>query len=185
MKRSSANVYLVGGFFLSLVASACGNPDQQLPSPTAPSATLSGNRSVGASQSLGSSLTYHTLPPDQSFNVVSACTGLPITLFAHPVQWLYHENLDATGGGHFTLTGVIELTTSDGFRGRETVSIGGNFGPAHSGIEEQRFTDSETLGDGSGQRVVVHISMYVVFKDGVPVLERDRFSLECRGKPVA
>jgi hypothetical protein len=183
MKRSIVSVYLVGGFLLSLVASACDNPRQQSSSPTAPSATHSGNLSLGASQSSARSLTDHTLPPDQSFNVVNPCTGLPSTLTAHPVEWLYHENMDATGGGHFTLTGVIRLTL-DGFSGRETVSIGGNFGPGHSGIAEQRFTDSETLGDGSAQRIVVHISMYIVFKDGVPVLERDSFSVECVGKPV-
>ncbi len=185
MKRSIVSVYLVGGFLLSLVASACDNPRQQSSSPIAPSATHSGNVSMGAWQSSGRSLTDHTLPPPQNFDVFDPCSGTPDVLTAHPVEWLYHENLDATGGGHFTLTGVIELTTSHGFSGRETVSFGGNFGPGHSGIEEHTFRDSNTLGDGSGQRIVVIDGMHSLFKDGVPVVQHDSFSLECLGKPVA
>ena len=107
------------------------------------------------------------------------------TLTAHAVKFLYHENLDATGGGHFTVTLVIEVTTSDGFSGRETFSFGGTFGSGHSGIEAQTLRDSNTLGDGSGRRLVVTESMHILFKDGVPVVEHDNFSLECLGKPVA
>src|SRR6266550_9026055 len=86
MKRSIVSVYLVGGFLLSLVASACDNPRQQSSSPIAPSATHSGNVSMGAWQSSGRSLTDHTLPPPQNFDVFDPCSGTPDVLTAHPVE---------------------------------------------------------------------------------------------------
>jgi hypothetical protein len=49
----------------------------------------------------------HTLPPTQVFDIFDPRSGTPDVLTAHPVEWLYHENLDATGGGHFTLTGLL------------------------------------------------------------------------------
>ena len=178
MKRSLVGVYLAGGFLLSVVTSGCDNPRQQSVSPTSPSVAVSGSLLSEPSQN------SHSLPPDLVFNVLNPCTGSPVTLRRHTIKFVYHENLDATGGGHFTVTSVIEITTSDGFSGRETVTTGGNFGAGHSGVQEQRYTDSQTAGDGSGRRVVVHGVMQVVFKDGVPVVEYSGLSLECRGKPV-
>ena len=176
MRNRTRLAVIAGG--LSLVA--CDNPLQHSSLPTAPSAALSGNVSSGPSQA------DHTLPPDGSFDVFNPCTGQPTTLTEHYLKFVYHENMDETGGVHFTLTGVIETTTVDGFSGRETFWMGGNFGPGHSDIEEQTGTLSNTLGNGSGQRIVVHFLVHIVFKDGVPVVVRDGPpSVECRGKPVA
>jgi hypothetical protein len=179
MKRSLVGMYLAGALLLSVVTGGCDNPRQQFVSPTAPS--------IAASSSLLSepSQNSHSLPPDLVFNVLNPCTDSPVTLRRHTVKFVYHENLDATGGGHFAVTSVIEITTSDGFSGPETVTTGGNFGAGRSGVQEQRFTDSQTASDGSGRQVVVHGVMQVVFKDGVPVVEYSVLSLECRGKPVA
>jgi hypothetical protein len=54
VKRSIVSVYLVGGFLLSVVASACDNSRQQSLSPTAPSATPSESLSLGPSKSFSS-----------------------------------------------------------------------------------------------------------------------------------
>jgi hypothetical protein len=169
----------------------CAQPS----SPTSPSSLalsavpnggLVNPASAPATGNLTAAAADHTLPPDVIIpDVPSICPGGPVTVTLHFVQFIYHENLDATGGGHFTSTGVFEITTSDGFSGRGRISMGGNFGPGHSGIAEQTFTETVTAGDGSGQRVVVHHVMHVVFKDGVPIVEFAIDRIECLGKPVA
>jgi hypothetical protein len=159
-------------------------------SPTSPSSSAVPNAGVitasPATDSRTAAAVDHTLPPDVIIpNVPSICPGGLVTVTLHFVKFIYHETLDATGGGHFNTTSVFELTTSDGFSGHGHITMGGKFGPGHSGIEQQRFTETITAGDGSGQRVVVHHVMHVVFKDGVPIVEFAIDRIECLGKPVA
>ena len=164
----------------------------QTSSPTSPSSSAVPNDGVitatrsSATDSRTAAAVDHTLPPDVIIpNVPSICPGGLVTVTLHFVKFTYHETLDATGGGHFNTTSVFELTTSDGFSGPGHITMGGKFGPGHSGIEQQRFNETITPGDGSGQRVVVHHVLHVVVKDGVPIVDFAIDRLECLGKPVA
>jgi hypothetical protein len=158
----------------SLAASAL--PNGGLVNPGSASAT--GNLTAAAAD--------HTLPPDVIIpNVPSICPGGLVTVTLRFVHFTYHETLDATGGGRFTSTADFEITTSDGFSGRGHISMSGTLGPGHSGITQQRFNETLTAGDGSGQRVVVHHVMHLVVNDGVPIVDLKVDRIECLGKPVA
>jgi len=135
----------------------------------------------GGSTALANGPADHTLPPDDVDVDTNPCTGLVTTITISWTKFVLHETLDASGGGHFTVTGVATITTADGFSGRLTFWAGGNF---NGGGSEETFTQSATLRNGSGSVVVARGVFHITEKDGVPVVEFDRESLECLGKPI-
>jgi hypothetical protein len=171
--------------FALMGAAACTAPGQHS-SPTAPEAAISQSLSVAGPQSGLRAFTDHDLPPDDAeFNDTNPCTGNNITLFVHFLQFTEHFNENHAGGGQDVVTAVVELTTSDGFTGQQTM----HFQIRESGGNGNVFLESEqanaTLGNGTGQRVVLHFVGRIVVVDGQLVVEIDQESLECRGKPVA
>ena len=184
MSQRTARLFAAAASALILAAVACSTPGQHSSSPTAPEAAVSQSLAGGAHSALRS-VTSHDLPPDDSEIVTNPCTGEDTLLTFHFVQWTEHVNDNPAGGGQDLITAVVELTTSDGFSGQETTvfQIRGGGGGSDIGMLSDQI--NATLGNGTGQRVVLHIVFRQVSKDGVTIVEIDRESLECRGKPVA
>ena len=124
----------------------------------------------------------HTLPPTEVFQDINPCTGLLVTITEVYKNFVYHESTDANGGVHFTGTNNGTISTNDGFSGRFTNWFGGNAGGA-SGVDQDHFTFSATLHNGTGMTATVHVSGHFVVKDGVPVKTDFNESATCVGKP--
>jgi hypothetical protein len=185
MAQRTARFSAPAAFALMLAAVACSTPGQHSSSPTAPGAALSLSLTGSGAQSALQSVTSHDLPPDDSEIVHNPCTGGDTLLTFHFVQWTEHFNANPAGGGQDLITAVIELTTSDGFSGRQTTQFQLRGGGGGSDIGMLSDQINATLGNGTGQRVVVHIVLRMVSKDGVAIVEIDRESIECQGKPAA
>jgi hypothetical protein len=185
MSQRTARFSAPAAFALVLGAVACSTPGQHSLSPTAPEAAISQSLTGSGAQSALRSVTSHDLPPDDSEIVHNPCTGEDTLLTFHFVQWTEHFNANPAGGGQDLIAAVIELTTSDGFSGQQTTQfqIRGGGGGSDIGMLSDQI--AATLGNGTGQRVVIHIVLRIVSKDGVPIVEIDRESIECQGKPVA
>ena len=182
MIRRTVRLSGAAGFALILSAAACSAPGQHSSSPTAPETAMSQSLTMSGAQSALRSVTSHDLPPDDTVSVTNPCTGEDTLLTSHFVQWTEHSNDNPAGGGQDLITAVVELTTTDGFSGQQTIHFqirgGGGVGMLSNQVDA-------TLGNGTGQRVVVHIIFRMVSKDGVLIVEIDRESIECQGKPVA
>ena len=74
------------------------------------------------------------------------------------------------------------MTTDDGFSGRGETGTRESWSAGD--VSQEGFGLSVTLGNGTGQRLVVHIVGHLVIVDGVPTVELEIESLECQGKPV-
>jgi hypothetical protein len=126
----------------------------------------------------------HTVPMPDTFSDINPCTGDVVMITETYTKSVMHESTDANGGAHFTGTLVATLETSDGFSGRQTIWFGDN-ASGDGSHDVNSFTFSATLGNGSGQRVVIHENAHMTIVDGNPVVVRDSASFECRGKPNA
>lgn len=185
MSEHTARLFAPAAFALMLAAVACSTPGQHASSPTAPEAAISQSLMGSGAQSALRSVTSHDLPPDDSEIIHNPCTGEDTLLTFHFVQWTEHFNDNPAGGGQDLITAVIELTTADGFSGQQTTQfqIRGGGGGSDIGMLSDQI--NATLGNGTGQRVVIHIVFRMVSKDGVPIVAIDRERIECQGKPVA
>ena len=126
----------------------------------------------------------HTLPDDFVDEDVNPCTSAMTTITVSFTKAVVHETLDASGGVHFTFAWMGTFTTADGFSGPVTVSFASNAGSGGSGLEEFTITTSGPGGDGSGSLVNTHGVGHGTLKDGSPVVEFEKWSLEeCLGKP--
>ena len=124
----------------------------------------------------------HTLPPTESSTEINPCTGLPVTVTEVYKTAVFHISTDASGGVHLTGTANGTISTSDGFSGRFTLWFGGKLGGAN-GLDQNHFTFSATLHNGTGMTVNVHSSGHFIVKDGVPVKTVENNSATCVGKP--
>lgn len=124
----------------------------------------------------------HELPPDDVFQDVNPCTGQVTTITQHFTKFVVREGADAAGGFHVTGTGVGTLTTADGFAGRFTFWFG--FNGTASGTSVDTFTNSNTLTNGSGQRVLVTVAAHVTSVDGEITVEHELVNFKCVGKPA-
>jgi hypothetical protein len=126
----------------------------------------------------------HTVPPPDVFVDANPCTGLDTTITQTYSKAVSHFSMDANGGEHFTGTLVGTIETADGYSGRFTIWFGDNVsGDGEHSVSS--FTFSSTLGNDSGQRIVIHQVGHVTFVDGALVVEIDNSSFECRGMPAA
>ena len=153
----------------------------QTSSPTSPSSSASSAVPAGSSLAAATSETSHTLPPDEVFIDINSCTGDPTEITFHYLQFVSHLTDDGAGGLHFQASGVLEVTTDDGFSGRGEVR--GRFAGPASDVSQEAFGLSVTAGNGTGQRLVVHVVQHFVIVDGVPIVDLEIESIECQGKP--
>lgn len=124
----------------------------------------------------------HTLPPAEVFEDINPCTGELTTITETFQKSVFHISEDGTGGIHITGTAVLTVETADGFSGRETFWFGANL---NSDMDIVTFTFSATLGDGSGQRVVIHGVAHITFVNGEHKVTFENESFECLGRPAA
>lgn len=118
--------------------------------------------------------------PDESFTDVNPCTGATVTVTYSYRTFVIREGRDANGGTHVTGTGTGTATTSDGFSGRFTFWFGGNVRP--DGSFNDTFTNSNTLGDGSGARILVTVTGHVTMANGAVRVEHEQVNFTCVGK---
>jgi hypothetical protein len=118
--------------------------------------------------------------PDESFTDVNPCTGATVTVTLHYTTFVIREGGDAAGGFHITGTGTGTATTSDGFSGRFTFWFGGNVRP--DGSFNETFTNSNTLGDGSGARILITVASHVTIANGELRVEHEQVNFRCVGK---
>jgi hypothetical protein len=118
--------------------------------------------------------------PDESFTDVNPCTGATVTVTLHYKTFVIREGGDAAGGFHITGTGTGTATTSDGFSGRFTFWFGGNVRP--DGSFNETFTNSNTLGDGSGARILITVASHVTIANGELRVEHEQVNFRCVGK---
>jgi hypothetical protein len=178
MNRRSVWSRLVGGLALSFLLAACAGPA----SPLAPGSAASFS---GADLAVATTEISHDPPPDEVFIDENPCTNEDTEVTFHFLHYVERLTLDGAGGSHLQISGVLEVTTDDGFSGhgqyiveRASVTAGG--------VEQNTPTKlSVTLGNGTGQRVVVHILAHLVIVDGEVVVDFEIERIECRGKPVA
>lgn len=185
MIRRTIRLSGAAGFALILSAAACSAPGQHSSSPVAPEAAMSQSLTISGAHAAVQSVTSHDLPSDFSETVTNPCTGEDTLLTYHFVKFIEHSNENPAGGGQDFVTAVIELTTSDGFSGQETFHFQIRGGGGGSGVGMLSDQENATLGNGTGQRVVVHGVFRLVSKDGNLIVEIDHESIECLGKPVA
>jgi hypothetical protein len=121
-----------------------------------------------------------TVPPDESFTDINPCTGATVTVTYHFTTFVIREGPDGAGGFHVTGTGTGTATTSDGFSGRFTFWFGGN--ARADGSFSETFTNSNTLGDGSGARILVTITEHVTMANGELRVEHEQVNFRCVGK---
>lgn len=124
----------------------------------------------------------HDVPPDETFTDVNPCTGQPTTITQHYTKFVLREGPDGAGGFHVTGTAVGTVTTADGFSGRFTFWFG--FNGNASGTSAETFTNSNTLGNGSGQRVLVTVAAHMTFVNGELQVEHELENFKCVGKPA-
>jgi hypothetical protein len=124
----------------------------------------------------------HEVPPDDVFVDVNPCTGQLTTITNSFKSFVIREGTDAAGGFHVTGTGVGTITTADGFSGRFTFWFG--FNATKSGTTVETFTNSNTLGNGSGQRVLVTVAFHVTVVNGEVRVEHEHVNFTCVGKPA-
>lgn len=165
------------GLALSFLVAACAGPA----SPLAPDSAASFS---GADLAAATTETSHERPDDFVETDLNPCTGEEIEITFHYLQYVEHFTSDGAGGGHFQLSGVLEVTTDDGFSGRGQIRARESL-PAGVVGQFAEFELSVTLGNGTGQRVVVHILTHLVVVDGEVVVDVEVESIECLGKPVA
>jgi hypothetical protein len=157
------------------------SPSSSASSPTSPSSSASSAVPAGSFLAAATSETSHTLPPDEVFTDINPCTGDPTEVTFHYLQFVAHFTEDGAGGLHSATSGVLEVTTDDGFSGRGQVRT--RFSGPASDVSQEAFGLSVTLGNGTGQRIVVHIVAHLVIVDGVPIVDLEIESIECQGKP--
>jgi hypothetical protein len=121
-----------------------------------------------------------TVPPNESFTDLNPCTGATVTVTYHYTTFVIREGPDGAGGTHVTGTGTGTATTSDGFSGRFTFWFGGNTRP--DGSFSETFTNSNTLGDGSGARIQVTVQEHVTMANGELRIEHEQTNFRCVGK---
>lgn len=177
MNRRIVWLRIVGGFALSFLVAACADPGKQS-LPLAPDTAASFSES---SLAAATSETSHTPPPDEVESGINPCTGDPSNVTYHFLQFVEHFTEDGAGGVHLEASGVLEVTTDDGFSGRG--HFRGRFSVPASGVSQDASGASVTLGNGTGQRVVFHAVAHLVIVDGVPIVDLDIESAECQGKP--
>ena len=124
----------------------------------------------------------HSLPPTEVDHDTNPCTGNIVAITEVYTNAVFHLSTDASGGVHLTGTVNGTITTDDGFAGRFTGWFGGKAGGA-SGVDQNIFTYSATLHNGTGMTVNVHFSGHFVVKDGFPVKVVENDSITCVGKP--
>jgi hypothetical protein len=124
----------------------------------------------------------HEVPPDDVFVDVNPCTGELTTITNSFKSFVIREGTDAAGGFHVTGTGVGTITTADGFSGRFTFWFG--FNSTKSGTTIETFTNSNTLGNGTGQRILVTVAFHVTIVSGEVTVEREHVNFRCVGKPA-
>jgi hypothetical protein len=103
-----------------------------------------------------------------------------VTITYHYRTFVIREGSDGAGGFHVTGTGTGTATTSDGFSGRFTFWFGGNERP--DGSFSETSTNSNTLGDGSGARILVTVQSHVTIANGEPRVEHEQVNFRCVGK---
>jgi hypothetical protein len=177
MSRRSVWVHLVCGSALSVVVAACAGPGQRSPSAPDTAAPFSGSSLAAAT-----SETTHELPSDEVFTDTNPCTGESAEITFHYLHYVAHVTEDGKGGVHAETSGVLEVTTDDGFSGRG--QIRGRNSWSAGDVSQEGFGLSVTLSNGTGRRLVVHIVGHFVIVDGVPTVDLSIESLECQGKPV-
>jgi hypothetical protein len=118
--------------------------------------------------------------PDDVFTDTNPCTGELVTVTQHFDMFTIRAGGDGAGGQHVTGTGVGTVTTSDGFSVRFTVWFGGNL--RGDGSFNDTFILSNTLGDGSGARIVVKASAHVTMANGETRVEFEHENATCVGK---
>jgi hypothetical protein len=178
MTRRGVWLHLVCGSALSVAVASCAGPGQR--SPLAPDTAAPFSES---SLAAATSETSHEVPADEVFTDTNPCTGESVEVTFHYLQYVAHSTEDGKGGVHAETSGVLEVTTDDGFSGRGQVRARNSWSAGD--VSQEGFGLSVTLGNGTGQRVVVHIVGHLVIVDGVPTVELEIESLECQGKPVA
>jgi hypothetical protein len=139
--------------------------------------------SAFAGGGIASAANDHSLPPPEVFTDINPCTGDEVEITETYKKAVFHFSEDANGGFHVTGTLIAEIETEDGYSGRSTVWFGEN-GSGDASHFVSTFTYSATLGNGSGQRVVVHTTGHITVVDGDIVVEHENFIFECKGKPA-
>jgi hypothetical protein len=177
MSRRVVWVHLVCGSALSLAVAACAEPGQRSPLEPDTAASFSGSSLAAAT-----SETSHELPSNEVFTDTNPCTGEQTEVTFHYLQYVSHLTEDGKGGVHAETSGVLEVTTDDGFSGRGQIRTRDSWSAGD--VFQEGFGLSVTLSNGTGQRVVVHIVGHLVIVDGVPTVDLAIESLECKGKPV-
>jgi hypothetical protein len=133
---------------------------------------------LAAVASAGSPATK-TVPPDESFTDLNPCTGATVTVTYSYRMLVMREGDDGAGGSHVTVTATGIATTSDGFSGRFTFWFGENARP--DGSFSGTFTNSNTLGDGSGARILVTVQQHATFANGELRVEHEHANFRCVG----
>jgi hypothetical protein len=118
--------------------------------------------------------------PDETFVDLNPCTGELATITQSYTTFVIREGSDGAGGTHVTGTGTGKVTTSDGFSGRFTFWFGGN--TRADGSFDETFTTSNTLGDGSGARILITVQEHVTIANGEVRVEHEQVNFRCVGK---
>jgi hypothetical protein len=124
----------------------------------------------------------HEDRPDEVTTGFNPCTGQMTTITRSYTIYVTRLDTDGAGGGHSRLTVVGTVTTADGFSGHFTGSAIGNT-PQSGGISStSRYMN--TLGNGSGQRLIASGLLHATLANGEVRVFHEAEVLECRGKPT-
>ena len=120
--------------------------------------------------------------PDVSVNVINPCNNNPVTVTWTDLMLLTRYGQDANGGSHviFTLEGSI--IDSSGGTGQFLWTSHENGSITDTYVITDHFTVIGRNPD-TRQTIVLHDTLHLNFKDGVPTLEISIFDEQCRGKP--
>ena len=119
--------------------------------------------------------------PDISVSVINPCNNSPVTVTWTNLELLTRNGQDANGGSHtiFKLQGSMFDTT--GFSGQFLLN-------SHYNGTSDTFQVTEIIriiarNPETKQTIVLQDTFHINMRDGMPVLEINRFDEMCVGKP--
>jgi hypothetical protein len=122
-----------------------------------------------------------------AFVDVNPCTGEPATVMLDIVILSHAFDNEAGNRHHMNSIGFVDVTTDDGFSGRQ-VGVDIDNGKGLSGEEEGtgmlQSVVNANLSNGEGQRILVHFTLHLNQVDGVVIAFAADFSARCAGKPA-
>jgi len=121
-------------------------------------------------------------PPPFSFTAPSPCTGLPVVVTLAAESASEHQSRDKTGRLHYSATLQGTVSSSDGFSGHFATPV--TYKESADGRSWSTTTQlNQSLGDGSGQRIVIHSLMQVKVENGTLTFSIEKTHLACVGTP--